>query len=212
MNTGQDALSLFRVIEDSLRKTMGTFDSTGVQVRVWKRGTTGERLSLSAYAPVSTDSTFSPEVYLSREGPGFREFWARLMTQMSAELHAELYGWIYERAPMDRWELIYAQDDRGVLYERSRARRTPAGTWRVWMRTVMRDSTTTSFGSRYDLSMYDTEIDCAGRRSRNLEYAVYLGNNVVDSGSYIGRWSRWLPETIGEAMYENFCQRVRARR
>ncbi len=211
MADAQEAVNLFHGLADSLRQAMGNADSSGVQIRVWKRPATGERLSLEVDAPAPSSDTTAPVVYLSRQGPGYPAFWKRYSEQIVTSLQEELHGWIYERAPASRWQLIYQQSDRGILYERAGVRRTPAGTWRAWFRAVMRDVTTDS-GMEYDVLMSDDEVDCAGRRARSHEFVAYLGTDVADSRAGDSPWRRWLPESVGERLYEAFCQRMRSGR
>ncbi|HEU4557305.1 MAG TPA: surface-adhesin E family protein [Longimicrobium sp.] len=202
----QAARTLFRALADSLGAALGRADSSGAELRIWKRLSRNERLSLELWTPSgSSPST----VYVSREGPGYAAYWRRFREELAEALRED---WAAARAPANRWQVLRQNAGEAMFYERAGARRTPTGTWRVWVRTVMRDPVTAQEGWRLDLYMGDDEVDCAGRRMRRHEFVAYLGERVVRSGKRVTPWSPWHPEPMGEGPYEVFCRRMRTAR
>ena len=64
----------------------------------------------------------------------------------------------------------------------------------------------------YDSSLSNkvlSEYDCSGECTRVLAFAMYSGNmgngKVVDVGSFEGKWSPVLPDSIGQTLWEVAC-------
>jgi hypothetical protein len=84
--------------------------------------------------------------------------------------------------------------------------------YKVWMRSDYSIAVSRG-GKRCDTIKELGEIDCAGRRTRYINFVAYLNGEVVYSrnSSEALTWRDWVPGTVGEAQYTKVCRAVRAR-
>jgi hypothetical protein len=108
-----------------------------------------------------------------------------------------------------KWVLVFVERDGSiqVFMDVASITETSSGTLRAWRRVGLKQRAPSSESEAGHLLSY-SEYDCAGRRHRLLQGAVYrTGATALDLGEEPGPWKFAIPETLDEALLNFLCQR-----